>query len=165
MIRMRLRMNDEAHRPGSKFLEGRHDDVGIFRRLSRIDQYNSFLARDDRYIGVVELCRVNVNAVFDLFELWTELLRGRNSNRKQIKNRGPTAERFRFHWNPLAVSNQLPLTTCRPVLTATHNIFPYHRISSLCRAARVQESRAPGSKPSSSWPPPECRGWSQTDGE
>ena len=92
---MRLRMYDEPHRPGSQFLEGRHDDVRIFRRLSRVDQYNSFLGLDDRYIGVVELCRVNVNSVFDLFELWTELLRrylcrenqkGRNEKKAQCRS-------------------------------------------------------------------------------
>ena len=87
MILMRLGMNDEPDRLGGQFLERRHNDMGILRRLPRVDQDNSFLGLDDRYIRVVELRRVNVNAVFDLFKLWTESPAPRSMHKKQKKTK------------------------------------------------------------------------------
>ena len=67
-----------------------------FGVVAGVDQDNSFLGLDDRHIRVVELRRVNVNAVFDLFKLWTESPAPRSDARENKKGRNEKKCQYRF---------------------------------------------------------------------
>ncbi len=97
MVGMGLGMNDEPDRLRCQLLDRRRHDVGILWILPRVDQHHAFLGQNNRAVGFVEHGRVNVNAVFDLFELRPEILRRRRHRQRQINARQQTTECFTLH--------------------------------------------------------------------
>jgi hypothetical protein len=62
-------MYDVSYRLGCQFLKRRQHNTGVLRRLTGIDQNDSFLSLDDRDIRIVELPGVDVNPLFEVLEM------------------------------------------------------------------------------------------------